>query len=284
MLGGEGSARSGRWGGRACRRRAAPRRSGRLARRPLRRERPPAWPEANDRRRIEPSRRPGSRPRSPTISSICGSSAACRRPPSGRTAATSPPSPPIPGRSRPAGYVGRTGHPLPVALGGRSRAGRPATALDQPAPAGGLDPRLLPVRLRRRADRDGPRGPDRPAPPVPPAARSARRRRDRTACSRQVGGSEPAPGSPDPRPGAARAAVRGRPADQRGAQPRSRGPVARGRLRAGDRQGQQGAPRAGRRGRARLARPATSMRSARPGWSGRVGTSRTSSSVAARSS
>ena len=84
---------------------------------------------------------------------------------------------------------------------------------------------------------------------------------ERSGGRRGRGGRPRRPGPP--RPGPARAAVRGRPADQRGDRARPRGPVARRRLRPGHRQGRQGAARAGRRRRARLARGAGSTGRAR---------------------
>ena len=128
----------------------------------------------------------------------------------------------------------------------RGRPERPGPGAHVAPPPGGEHPRLLPVRLRRRPDRARRRRPHRPAAPAAPAARDADGRRGRGAAR---GGAGP------PRPGAARAAVRRRAAGQRGARARSRGPVARRRLRPGDRQGRPRAARAGRRHRARLARP-----------------------------
>ena len=140
---------------------------------------------------------------------------------------------------------------------------RPPAATSPPGrgAAGPSDPGLAPTSLRRRAASirgfyrfaygDGliarrRRRPHRPAAPAPPAARDADRRRGRGAAR---GGAGP------PRPGAPGAAVRRRAAGQRGAGTRPRGPVARRRLRPGDREGRPRAARPGRRHRARLARP-----------------------------
>ena len=123
---------------------------------------------------------------------------------------------------------------------------RPGAGAHVAPPPGGQHPRVLPVRLRRRPDRARRRGPHRPAPPGPAAPGDADRRRGRRAAR---GGAGPA------RPGAHGAAVRRRAAGQRVAGPRSRGPVARRRLRPGDREGRPRAARPGRGHRAGLARP-----------------------------
>ena len=138
------------------------------------------------------------------------------------------------------------------------------------------DPGLAPTSLRRRAAAikgfyrfafgeglitDRRRGPPRPAAHAAAAARDA----DPVAeVERLLEAPARRTATRSSRPGAPRAAVRGRPARLRGARPRSRGPVARRRVRAGHRQGRQGAARAGRRRRARRARDVDRRPARRP--------------------
>ena len=123
-------------------------------------------------------------------------------------------------RGAAAGLGGRAGGRAAVPRGpgpARPRRSDPGLAPDQPPPAGGGHPRLLPVRVRRRADRRGRGRAPRPAPPAAAAPRDA----DGGGGGAPAGGrgrrSRRRPATPDrrrrrgaPRPGAARAAVRGR--------------------------------------------------------------------------
>ena len=158
---------------------------------------------------------------------------------------------------RPRGLRGRPGHgarlgPRPGrrgALPGGPDEARPAVGsrprADEPAAPRGLDPGLLQVRLRRRPHPGRRRRPSRPAADAAPAPGDPDRRGGRAAP--RGGRRRGRPGArPPPRPRPRRAPVRGRAAHLGGAGPRSRGPLARRRLRAGHRQGRQGAARAGR--------------------------------------
>ena len=126
-----------------------------------------------------------------------------------------------------------------VGPGATRPARRPGPRAHEPAPPDRGDPRLLPVRLRRRADRDGRRGAPRPAAPAAAAARDAHRGRGRSACSRRPAmrrptiASRPTPTGSPARPDAARAAVRGRPPRVGGAAARPRARVARTRASCG---------------------------------------------------
>ena len=167
-------------------------------------------------------------------------------------------------------------------LAARARRGQargPGPRAHQPAPARGGHPRLLPVRVRRRAHRRGRRRPPRPAAPAAAPARDAHRGRGGAAA--RGGGRRASPARPRPdrrrrrgaaRPGAPGAPVRGRPARLGGARPGPRGPLARRRVRARHRQGRQGAGRAGGRRGAELARRGTSPGPGPAGWRGGPGT------------
>ena len=156
------------------------------------------------------------------------------------------------GRARPT-RSSATSRPARAAAGPHDPGPRP----DQPPPARRGAQGVLPVRVRRRADRRRRRGPPRPAAPVAPAARDADGRGDRAPAR---GGRRRRPGRAGPRP-----PLRDRALLEllyaaglrisEALRPRRRGPLDRRRVRARHRQGRQGAARAGRRRRARLARP-----------------------------
>ncbi len=142
----------------------------------------------------------------------------------------------------------------------RARATRRAGVAElQPSASRRIDPRLLPVRLRRRDDSGRRCRPAGSAAAVATAPRDTQSGRDRTAPRgrrpRRPGARRSRPRRRAARSGAPGAAVRGRPPHQRGPEPRSRGPRARGRLRPGRGQGRSRAHRARRRGRARMVGP-----------------------------
>ena len=153
-----------------------------------------------------------------------------------------------------------------AASAGRRRAGRPARTPrvatsprgaprparrsgprpDQPAPAGGEHPRLLPVRVRRGPDRRRRRRAPRPAAPAAAAARDARpSTRSRRSSRRPAATRSDAPATPTLRDRALLELLYAaglRVSEALG--PRPRGPLARRRLRPGHRQGRRGAARA----------------------------------------
>ena len=205
-------------------------------------------------------RRPRSSGRSPGTSTTSRWSAACRRPRSRPIARTSTRSPAIRGTDR-TGRPGRTSRPLPGLARGGTRAGatRPRLA--------GTSRRRRTAALRgfyRFAFGEGLIGVDVAAHidlpretrhlPETLSVEEVERLLDGRRRTAATADREPArrPAA-HPRPGPARAALRGRPPDQRGAPPGRRGPLARRRLRPGHRQGRPRAPRAGRRRGAGLA-------------------------------
>ena len=121
--------------------------------------------------------------RSTPISTSCASSADCRPPRSARMTATCRDLPP----SSSGGEYGdwasdpRAGARLPGRAG--PAAARPPTG--HPSAQGRVDPRVLPLLLRRGTDRARRGRPARPAAAAAPAARHARPRRRSKPCSRR---------------------------------------------------------------------------------------------------
>ena len=83
-----------------------------------------------------------------------------------------------PGRRARLGGRARGRAALPVGAGTARPARGPRPRAHEPAPPDRGDPRLLPLRVRRRADRDGRGGAPRPAATAAAAARDAHRGRD----------------------------------------------------------------------------------------------------------